>query len=245
MKPLVSIIAGSVLMLSPLATATAQTDSLEYFDENETDFRMSVGFSGGLILVNPAQLNDQIAFANNSVDAGMENVRTMMLFAGYVRIKPRLSPFVFMRIEALTVSRSFDYTAVGRSSGNTATGDFNYSSSTRWSVYPVVLGLGTTIPKTPIDAEIGMMYALGFITDESKISGGSTSTTTSSGDGWGFQWRIAPHYRVSKNAAISFEISYRFLMIRNYSDNFGRKAGDFQLELNGVSICFGLLYTLQ
>ncbi len=245
MKPLLSIISISVLLLSLLTPAAAQTDSLEYFDEYENDFRMSVGLSGGLILVNPSELNDQIAFANNSVDAGMENVRTMVHVAAFVRIKPRLSPFVLMRLEAMTVSRSFDYTAVGRSSGNAPTGDFSYSSSTRWSVYPMVIGMGTTIPRTPIDAEIGAIYALGYITDESKISGGSTSTTTSSGDGWGFQGRIAPHYRVSKNAALAFEISYRFLVIKNYSDSFGRKADNFQLDLSGISICLGLLYSLQ
>lgn len=245
MRPLIFIISVFVLLLAPLATTAAQTDSLESYDENETDFRMSVGLSGGLILVNPSQLNDQIAFANNSFDANMDNVRSMMLFAGYIRIKPRLSPFLLMRIEALTVSRSFDYTADGRSSGNTPTGTFNYSGLTRWSIYPIVIGIGTTIPKTPIEAEVGAMYALGYITDESRVAGGSPLTTTSSGDGWGFQGRIAPHYRFSKNASIAFEISYRFLVMKNYSDNLGRNAENFQLDLNGISVCFGLLYTLQ
>jgi hypothetical protein len=232
----------SILWSLPLI---AQTDTLGAFDENENDFRVTLGVSGGITLVNPEMLNDQLAFMNNSLDVGVEKVRTMSQFAAYMRIKPRMAPYMLMRVEAITVSRTFDYRAVGRSLSNAPTGSFNVTSSTRWTVYPLIIGIGTTIPKTPIEAEVGAIYALGYTTETGTISSGESYTNTLSGTGFGLQGRIAPHFRYSKNVIISFEVSYRFLVVRNYSDDFGREMKDFELDLNGISTCLGLSYTFD
>ncbi len=222
-----------------------QADSLNFFDEDQNDFRMTVGFSGGISLVNPTQLNDQLAFVNNSLDAGMEKITTMEQFAAFIRIRPRMSPYLFMRVEAITVSRSFDYTAVGRSESNTATGNFTTSSTTRWSVYPLIIGIGTTIPKTPVEVEVGGIYALGYITEEGSTQGSGSFTNMLSGDGFGLQGRVSPHFRLSKNVTMVFEVSYRFLTVNNYSDNYGRQLEHFDFYLNGISTCLGLTYTFD
>ena len=244
MKTRFSFTLFSVLLLS-CSPLFGQIDSLNSLEENETDFRMSLGVSGGLSLVNPSQVNDQLAFVNNSLDVGMAKIRTLEQFAAFMRIKPRMAPYLLLRVEALTVSRSFDYNATGRSASNTPTGTFRTSNTTRWTVYPLVVGIGSTIPKTPIEVEMGGMYALGYITEEGSTEGSGSSTNTSSGDGFGLQGRVAPHFRFSKNAALTFEISYRFLIIKDYSDDFGRQAKDFEFYLNGLSFSLGATYTFD
>jgi hypothetical protein len=233
------------LLLLPCSALLGQTDSLSWAEEDETDFRMSLGISAGLSLVNPSQLNDQLAFVNNSLDVRMEKIRTFQQFAAFMRIKPRMASYLLMRIEALTVSRSFDYDATGRSASNNPTGTFRISSTTRWSVYPLVIGVGMTIPKTPVLAEVGLIYALGYITEEGTTEGSGSFTNTSSGDGWGIQGRIAPHFRLSKNVAFVFDVSYRSLVIKDYSDDFGRQVKDFRLELNGLTLSLGATYTFD
>lgn len=233
------------LLLLSFSTLTGQTDSLSWVDQDETDYRMSVGISGGLSLVNPSQLNDQLAFVNNSLDVRMEKIRTVQQYAAFMRIKPRTGPYLLMRIEALTVSRSFDYFGSGRSTSNDPTGTFRTSSTTRWTVYPLIVGIGETLPKTPVEAEVGVMYALGFITEEGSTEGSGSFTNTSSGDGFGLQGRIAPHFRFSKNVDFVFDVSYRVLIIKNYSDDFGRQVKDFEFYLNGLSLSLGATYTFD
>ena len=235
----------TLFLLFSFSTLFGQTDSLRFFDDDENDFRMTVGISGGISLVNPSQVNDQIAFVNNSLEAGMEKITTMQQFAAFLRIRPIMAPFLLMRVEALTVSRSFDYSAVGRSASNTPTGNFNTSDNTRWTVYPLVIGMGTTIPKTPVEVEVGLMYALGYITEDGSTQGSGSFTNTSSGSGWGLEGRVAPHFRVSKNVNLSLEVSYRFLTVKDYSDDYGRQIKDFEFYLNGISTCLGVAYTFD
>ncbi len=235
---------ASLLLLS-FSILLGQTDSLSWADEDETDFRMSLGISGGLSLVNPSQVNDQLAFVNNSLDVRMEKIRTLQQYAAFMRIKPRMAPYLLMRIEALTVSRSFDYYGSGRSPSNNPTGTFRTSSTTRWTVYPLIVGIGVTLPKTPVEAEVGAMYALGYITEEGSTEGSGSFTNTSSGDGFGIQGRVAPHFRFSKNVAFAFEVSYRVLIIKDYSDDFGRQVKDFEFYLNGLSLSLGATYTFD
>jgi len=244
MKTRFSLSLASLFLFS-FSTLFGQTDSLGWAEEDETDFRMTLGISGGLSLVNPSQLNDQLAFVNNSLDVRMEKIRTIQQYAVFLRIKPRMAPYLLMRIEALTVSRTFNYDATGRSSSGSSTGTFKTSSTTRWSVYPLIIGVGTTVPKIPVQAEVGLIYALGYITEEGSTEGSGSFTNTSSGDGWGIQGRIAPHFRYSKNVAFVFDVSYRILVIKDYSDDFGRQVKDFQLELSGLTISLGATYTFD
>ena len=240
-----AVLLFSALVLFSFSTVLGQTDSLASFDENESDFRMTVGASGGFTFVNPGMLNDELAFINNSLDANMEKVTSMAQFAAYVRIKPRMAPYMFMRLEALTVSRSFDYQAQGRSASGASTGLFNTTTATRWTVYPFVVGIGSTIPKTPIDAEVGLIYAMGFVTEKVSTDGYGSSTNTSSANSFGLQGRVSPRFRISKNAAISIEVSYRFLTIKNYSDDLGRAVQNFELYLDGLSMALGVSYNLE
>ena len=99
-----------------------------------------------------------------------------------------------------------------------------------------------TLPKTPVEAEIGAIYALGYITEEGTTEGSGSFTNTSSGDGFGIEGRIAPHFRFSKNVALVFDVSYRILVIKDYSDDLGRQVKDFQFNLNGLSLSLGVTY---
>ena len=244
MKTRLSIVVP-FLMLACTAPLAAQTDSLGSFDEGESDFKVVLGVAGGLSLVNPGTLNDEIGFLNNSLDAGVEKIQTMTQFAAFMRIKPRMAPYMLVRVEAVTVSRSFDYSAVGRSAGNSSTGRFNVSSSTRWTVYPLVLGVGTTIPKTPLDAEVGLIYAIGETTETGSIAGGSEYTNTSSGSAFGLEGRISPHFRLSRNVNLALELSYRSLTVKHYSDSYGRDLTNFGLDLTGVAAGIGVSYTFD
>ncbi|MGA7159901.1 MAG: hypothetical protein WBZ48_02795 [Bacteroidota bacterium] len=233
-----------LLILFSFSALNAQTDSARFFDE-DNDFRITAGISGGFSLVNPSQVNDQIAFLNNSLEAGMEKITSMQQIEAFVRIRPIMAPYLLMRVGAITVSRSFDYLAAGRSAANTATGNFNISDNTRWTVYPLVIGMGTTIPKTPVEVEVGIIYALGYITDEESSVEGGSFTNTSSGSGWGLEGRVSPHFKVSKNVNLLFEISYRVLSVRDYSDEYGNQLKDFEFYLNGISTCVGMTYTFD
>jgi hypothetical protein len=57
--------------------------------------------------------------------------------------------------------------------------------------------------------------------------------------------RVAPHFRFSKNVAFAFDVSYRGLIIKDYSDDFGRQVKDFQFYLNGLSLSLGATYTFD
>ena len=240
-----AVLLSPVLVLIAFSTVFGQADSLGSFDENENDFRLTVGASGGFTLVNPGSINDELAFVNNSLDADMEKVTMISQFAAYVRIKPRMAPYMFMRLEALTVARSFDLAAQGRSASGASTGVFNTTTDTRWTVYPFVIGIGTTIPKTPIDVEVGAMYAMGYITEKVTTEGSGSSSNTSSGNSFGLQGRVSPRFRISKNASISFDVSYRFLTVKDYSDNLGRPVQNFEFYLDGMSLGLGVSYNFE
>jgi len=242
MRTAIYALISGLLLWGP---AVAQTDTAGTFDSEENDFKLSIGVSGGITLVSPDIVNDQIAFLNNSLDVGVDKIQSMLHLAGFIRIRPRMAPYMLLRVEAITVSRSYDYYAIGRSSTGSPTPSFDVSSSTRWTVYPLVIGIGTTIPKTPIEAEVGAMYALGYITETGSLSSGGTYSNSQSGTGFGLQGRVAPHFRYSKNAVISLEIEYRYLVVGSYSDNLGRAVNNFEMDLSGISIALGITYTFD
>jgi hypothetical protein len=243
MKSRILLFGSLVLFCS--ASLYAQADTVETFFGDENDFRVTLGVSGGIAFFNPDQVNEQLAFVNNSLDVQMEKLTWMQHYAAFMRVKPRMAPYFLLRLEAMTVSRSFDYTADGRNPANVSTGSFTTTNLTRWTVYPLVIGVGSTIPKTPIDVEVGAVYAIGYITENGKIQGGGSYKSSSSGNGFGLQGRVAPRFKVAQNTSLSLEVAYRILRIRNYSDDFGRQDKFFEFFVDGMTLGFGLVYTFN
>ena len=239
------ILTLGLLVLLWSVSLYAQSDSVDTFFGDENAFRVSLGVAGGIAFINPDQVNEQLAFVNNSLDVQMEKLTSMQHYAVFMRVKPRMAPYLLLRLEALTVSRSFDYTAAGWSPDSVSTGPFATTNETRWTLYPLVVGVGSTIPKTPIDVEVGVIYAIGYITESGTIQGGRSYKSTSSGTGFGLQGRVAPRFKITQNAAFSFEVSYRMLRIKNYSDDFGRQDEFFEFHSDGMSLGFGVVYTFN
>lgn len=243
MKSRTLVLVSLVLFLS--ASLYAQTDTVDTFFGDETDFRATLGVSGGIAFVNPDQVNEQLAFVNNSLDVQMEKLSSMQHYAVFMRVKPRMAPYFLVRFEAMTVSRSFDYKAYGRNAANVSTGSFTTTNVTRWTVYPLVIGVGSAIPKTPIDVEVGAIYAIGYIAENGTIQGGGSYKSSSSGNGFGLQGRVAPRFKIAQNTSISLEVAYRMLRLRDFSDDFGRQDKFFELHLDGISLGFGVVYTFN
>lgn len=227
------------------ASVYGQADTVDTFFGDESDFRVTVGVSGGIAFVNPDQVNEQLAFVNNSLDVQMEKITSMQHYAVFMRVKPRMAPYFLLRLEAMTVSRSFDYTAYGRSAANVSTGPFTTTNVSRWTLYPLIVGVGSTIPKTPIDVEVGGIYALGYISENGTIQGGGSYKSSSSGSGFGLQGRVAPRFTLTRNVSLSLEVAYRILRARNYSDDFGRQDKFFEFLVDGVTVGLATVYTFD
>ena len=235
-----SIIAVLMLLL-PCAGIYAQVQTDEWGEDYE--FKATIGVIGGIALINPDDINGQLEFVNNSLDATMSPLKSMAQYSIFVKLRPKIAPYVLMRIDVSTNSRKFDYSAIGMSLDNQSTGRFDITNTTKYSNYNFCVGIGASVPKMPIDLEFGGIYAIGVITETGSVAAGNEYEYSSNGDGYGMFVRMTDRLNFGQGISANLEFAYRMLTVSGFTDSRGRDIRDFSFNLSGFSAGAGLTYT--
>lgn len=205
----------------------------------------SIGISGGVTLINPVVINNQIEFNNFTFDNNETPIRSPAQWTLWLAFRPKNLPtYLSLRGEMITASRTFAYEGIVTDNSGATTGTFNGKATTRYSVYPVSINSGGFIPKTLIKFEVGFVYAFAKFTDETNLGSYSTSENSYEGEGYGFRAMVQQVMPILPSVGLTVEFGYRYLHLDEFRDSRGRLLNTIEANYNGVSMLLGISYGL-
>lgn len=229
--------------------SSQENSSSDFFEEQDTLFRyvpdpvLSLGISGGVVFINPENINKNIEFQNSYFNTSEPIIRTPGLFSLWMTYRPvNLPTFLTLRGELLSSSRQFDFDAFATRDTSTVIGTLRTSTKTTYSVYPITISTGIVLRKTRMKAEIGFIYALASITQSTNVEGAGSSSTTYTGDGYGFRFSLQQVTPIYRRTGLTFEIGYRFLLLDQFRNERGIKTSSIEADYSGMFLLLGLSY---
>lgn len=122
--------------------------------------------------------------------------------------------FGSVRVSRFTVSRETYFPFM------TPTGNIDASIKTNHIVYPMSIGGGISNPQlSGVRAELGVIYALAQIREESSLTGYPSVMASSNGQGFGLYFILSPRLEIVNSVILNLEVSSRWLNIWYYRDN--------------------------
>lgn len=204
---------------------------------------LSVGIFGGMAFIKPEKINNQIENNNSIFNSDEFPLSRPGQFGLWFAYRPKNLPtFITLRAEMLTSLRTFSFvTYITENDPNVVT-SVPSSSKYRYSLYPFSIGTGSVIFKTIAKAEIGFIYALARITQETSVPGYAQSETTYEGEGYGFRINLQQVIPIERTFGATVEIGYRFIVINEFRDARGVSIKNTEMDYSGINLSAGLSY---
>ena len=205
---------------------------------------LSVGLYGGIAVLNPDKINNQIE-ANNSIynteEFPLKRPGQWGLWFAY---RPKNLPtYISLRAEMLTSTREYSFvTNITQPGSPTVSSTVASSASYRYSLYPFSVGAGSVLFKTIAKVEIAFIYALARITQETSVPGYVESETTYEGEGYGFRINLQQVIPIERTLGATFEIGYRFIVVNEFRDSKGVSIKNTEMDYSGINLSAGLSY---
>ncbi len=204
---------------------------------------LSVGIFGGLAFISPDKINNQIENNNSIYQTDEFPLARPAQWGLWIAYRPKNLPtFITLRAEMLTSLRTFSFvTNVTQNDPNVITSVAS-TSNYRYSLYPFSIGTGSVIYKTIAKAEIGFIYALSRITQETSVPGYSQSETTYEGEGYGFRINLQQVIPIERTLGATVDIGYRFIVINEFRDARGVSIKNTEMDYSGINLSAGVSY---
>ncbi len=204
---------------------------------------LSIGITGGLAFITPRSVNDQIERNNSFYNGGEFPITRPGQWGVWISYRPKNLPnYLSLRAEMLTSTRTYSFAT------NVTTGNSNVTTSIAstmkhtYSVYPFTIGTGSVIYKTIAKADIGFIYAIARITQETEVPGITSSKTVYEGEGYGFRLNLQQVIPIERTFSATMDLGYRFLVINEFRDAKGASIKNTELDYSGICVSFGLSY---
>ncbi|MFA6456992.1 MAG: hypothetical protein WCW40_09245 [Bacteroidota bacterium] len=243
----------AVLIISCSLTPLFSQDGDQVFTssskERDTIFaevpipKLSAGVYGGVGFISPDKVNDQIELNNSIYDAEESPISRPAQWGIWFAYRPKnLTNFLSLRAEMLTSSRTYSFTTNITQNDTPIIATVPSTTKYRYSVYPFSIGTGAVLFKTTVKAEIGFVFALAYITQETSVPGYSESEATYGGEGYGFRANLQQVIPIEGTLGVTFDIGYRYLVIDEFRDPKGVLMKNTELNYSGINVSAGLSY---
>lgn len=204
---------------------------------------MSVGVFGGLAFISPEKINNQIENNNSIYNTEEFPLNRPGQWGMWFSYRPKNLPtFITLRAELLTSSRSFSFITNITQNSPTVITTVPSTSKYHYSLYPFSIGTGSVIYKTVAKAEIGFIYALARITQETTVPGYSQSETTYEGEGYGFRLNLQQVIPIERTLSATVDIGYRFIVVNEFRDARGVSIKNAEMNYSGINLSAGVSY---
>jgi hypothetical protein len=204
---------------------------------------LSVGIFGGLAFIKPEKMNNQIEYNNSIYNTDEFPITRPGQWGLWLTYRPKNLPtFVTLRAEMLTSSRTYSFNA------NITLNDPNVittvasSAKYRYSLYPFSIAAGSVLYKTIAKAEIGFIYALARITQQTSVPGYTNSETTFEGEGYGFRINLQQVIPIERTLGATLDIGYRYIIVTEFRDARGVSIKNTEMDYSGINLSAGLSY---
>lgn len=241
----------ALMMFVSISRLSAQTDDVfsSYSKERDTIFAVipvpmfSMGIFGGVSFVSPDKINGQIEYNNSTYNTEEYPISRPGQYGIWFAYRPKNLPtFLSLRAEWLSTTRTYPFTANITTNNPNSVTPVASSTQYRYTVYPFSIGTGSVLFKTIAKAEIGFIYALAFISQETDVPGYSHSKTTYEGEGYGFRLNLQQVIPIERTVGMTVDIGYRYLIIDEFRDAKGVLIKNTDMDYSGINLSAGLSY---
>lgn len=204
---------------------------------------LSVGMFGGLAFISPEKINNQIENNNSIYNTDEFPLGRPAQWGLWIAYRPKNLPtFITLRAEMLTSLRTFSFVTNITQNDPNVTTTVASTSNYRYSLYPFSIGTGSVLYKTIAKAEIGFIYALARITQETSVPGYAQSETTYEGEGYGFRINLQQVIPIERTLGATMDIGYRFIVVNEFRDARGVSIKNTEMNYSGINLSAGLSY---
>ncbi len=204
---------------------------------------LSVGIFGGLAFIKPEKINNQVEYNNSTYNSDEFPISRPGQWGLWISYRPKNLPtFITLRAELLTSLRTYSFTTNITQNDPSVITKVESSTKYRYSLYPFSIGTGSVLLKTTAKAEIGFIYALARITQETTVPGYSNSETTYEGEGYGFRINLQQVIPIERTLGATLDIGYRFIVVNEFRDAKGVSIKSTEMDYSGINLSVGLSY---
>lgn len=246
---IIAIVLCTALYLLPLTAQDGDQVFVASSTERDTIFALvpqpmlSIGLTGGVAFISPDNINDHIERNNSAYNTTEYPISRPAQWGLWISYRPKNLPtFLTLRGELLSSVRSYSFVTNITQDDPNVVASVASTSKHSYTVLPFTIGTGSVIYKTVAKAEIGFMYSLAWMTQETVVPGYTNSTTTYEGEGYGFRVNLQQTIPIEHTFSITMDVGYRFLVIDEFRDATGVAIKNTEMDYSGIMLSFGASY---
>lgn len=248
---IIKIILCAALYFIPLIAQAQDEDRVFVSSSTERDTiyaavpqpMLSVGLTGGVAFISPNKMNDQIEQNNSLYNTTEFPISRPAQWGAWISYRPKNLPtFLSLRAELLSSTRTYSFVTNVTQNDPNVIASISSTSKHTYTVLPFTIGSGSVIYKTVAKAEIGFIYALAWIAQETDVPGYSNSETTYEGEGYGFRLNLQQVIPIERTFSMTMDLGYRFIVINEFRDAKGVSIKNTEVDYSGIMLSFGASY---